>query len=128
MRLAGLVDTKSNHMRVNHAEIERCQEQVGVSQGNEHRPVDLLLALVNLASGLEGVTLVRSSNGERGVGQVELCNPSDEGRSASSSTWSGDVAVVGSHRLAWCIPEKTNLLASEGQRLRSVVCNGTAHE
>lgn len=112
-------------MRVDHGEVERRQRHVGVGDGDEHGAVDDLLAvLVHGGVGLVSVTSVRAGHRQRRVGKVELGGPSNEGRLASDVGDRGDVAVVGADRLAWGVPFQQDLLAREGQRLRSVPRDG----
>lgn len=81
--LPSLVETKSNDVRVDHAQIERCQEWVGVGEGNEHSIVDQWTTLVNITSGLVSVTGVITSDLEGSVSQIQLIHPSNESRCAS---------------------------------------------
>lgn len=106
-------------MRVDHAQVEGRKEDVGVGKSNESSVVDNTGATsVNLTSRLVSVTLIRTSDGQRSVGQVELVGPSDESRSACGSGC--NVGVVGSNCLARSIPLEADLLSREGQRLRTV--------
>lgn len=111
-------------MRVDHAQVEGSKEWVRVGKSNEHGVVDSWVALVNLTSGLVGVTSVVASNLKRSVGQVELRDPGNEDRGASSGV--GDVGVVGADSLAGVLPGQVDELAGEGEGLRAVAGNGRA--
>lgn len=114
-RLASLVDTKGQDVRVDHGKVEGRQRHVGVGDGDEHGAVDDLLAvLVNGGVGLVGVAGVGAGHSQRRVGKVELGGPSNVGRLASDVGDRGDVAVVGADGLAWSVPFQQDLLAREG--------------
>lgn len=125
--LASLVHAKRNDVRIDHAQIERRQEHVGVGQGNEHRAVNERSAiLVHRSVGLVGVARVRTGDCQRRVGRVELRHPHHVGWIASNTALAGDVAVVGPDQLARAVPLEKNLLAGERQRLRTVTADGRA--
>lgn len=110
-------------MRVDHAQVEGSEVRVGIGERNEHGVVDDAgTTLVDFTSGLESVTLIGASGGQRGVGKVELVNPGDELGLAGLGI--GHVAVVGANSLTGGVPSETDLLASEGEGLRAVVGDG----
>jgi len=119
--LAGLVESKSNDVGVDHAQVEWGQEQVRVGKRNEHGVVGHWVALVNLASRLVGETRVVASNLERSVGQVELVNPCDELRCTGRG--GGHVGVIGSNSLSWQLPGQVKELAGERKRFGAVASN-----
>jgi len=125
--LTSLVNTKGDNVRVQHGQVEWCQEHVNVGKSDEASTIDnRSTILVDGAVGLEGVTLVGSSNGEWSVRQVELVGPSDEGWGTSNTASGRNVAVVWAHWSTWSVPLEEHLLASEGQWLRPVAGNGWA--
>ena len=111
-------------MRVDHAQVEGSKERVGVGQSNEHGVVDSWVTLVDLTSGLVGVTSVVAGDLKRSVGQVELRDPGDEGRGASSGV--GDVRVVGTDSKAGVLPGEVDELSGEGEGLRAIAGDSRA--
>lgn len=98
IRLTSLVKTKGNDMGVDHAQVEGSQENVRISERDEHSVVGHWVTLVDLTSGLVGETSVVAGDLKRSVGQVELRHPGDElGRAGRGG---GDVGVVGANSLA----------------------------
>jgi hypothetical protein len=120
--LAGLVETKSNNVGVDHGQVEGGKEEIRVGKRHEHGTVHRWVTLVNLTRGLVGVTLVLAGDGERSVGEVQLRHPSDE--RGGTGRGGGDVRAVGSNGLARHLPSHVDELAGEGERLRAVVGNG----
>jgi len=57
--LTGLVETESDNVRVDHAQVERSDVEVQVSERNEHGVVDKGITLVDGGVGLVCVTTVR---------------------------------------------------------------------
>lgn len=120
--LTSLENTKSNDVRVDHAQVERREVRIGIRESDEHRVVhDGSTTLVNLTGGLVGKTFVGASNGQVSVGHVQLVDPSDVLRLTGLGV--GNVAVVGTDGQTGAVPGQVNLLASKGQRLRAVVSN-----
>lgn len=66
-------------MRVDHGKIERREEQVRVSDGNEHGVIGSWLALIHQVCGLVCVTRVGTGADQWSIGQIELGNPCDKG-------------------------------------------------
>lgn len=120
--LTSLVQTKSNNVGVDHAQVEGSKEGVGISQRNEHSVVDSWLALVDLASRLVSETSVLASDFKRGVSQVELADPSNVRGGTGRSV--RNVRVVGADSLTGVLPGEVDELAGEGEGLSAVTCNG----
>jgi hypothetical protein len=118
--------TKSNNVRVDHAQVEWCEEWVRIGESHKSSVVhDLAVATsVHSGVGLVGVALVGTSDNQWGVGQVELVGPCNPLWCTSSS--GSSVAVVGPNGLTWCVPKEANLLAWKRKRLRSVAGDGWA--
>lgn len=116
--LTCLVKTKSNHVRVDHGQVEGSEEEVAVSDGQEHGAVRSWVALVDFAGRLVGVTGVVASDGQRSVSEVELANPGGEHGVAGGG--GGDVGVVGANGLAGSLPGQVDELAREREGLGAV--------
>lgn len=89
-RSAGLVETQSTNVRVDHAQIEWRHVQIAVGQGDKHSTVDDWVAGIHLhkklasdifeydrnmqyrSIGLEGVSRVGTSHSQRSVCRVQL--------------------------------------------------------
>mgnify|MGYP003624082379 CR=1 FL=1 len=120
-RLTSLVQTKSNHMRIDHAQVEWCQERIRVGERDEHGVIGHWVTLVDLASGLVGITSVVTGDLERSVSQVELVDPGNE--SGSTSRCCCNVGVVGANSQTRVLPSQVEELAGEGKRLGAVACD-----
>jgi hypothetical protein len=123
-RLTGLVQTESNNVGVDHAQIEGSKEGVGVGERNKHGVVDSWVTLVDLAGGLVSVASVLAGNLERSVSQVELGDPGDVGRGTGNGV--GDVGVVGADEVTGLLPGKVDETAGEREGLRTVASDGRA--
>jgi hypothetical protein len=106
---------------VDHAQVEGCQENVGVGESNEHGVVGHWVTLVDLASGLVSETSVVTGNLKGSVGQVELVDPGNELGCAGRG--GGNVRVVGTNSLTGHLPGQVKKLARERERLGAVAGN-----
>lgn len=119
-----LVQSQRDNVRVDHAQIERREEEIRVGQRDEHGAVDSWVALVDLASRLVRVPSILARAHQRRVREVQLRHPGDELRGARRRR--GHVRVVGSDGLPGRIPGEVYLAAGEGQGLGAVARDGRA--
>lgn len=119
--LTSLVETESNDVRVDHAQVEGSQEQVRVGKSKEHCAVRSWVTLVHLAGRLVCVTGIVSSGDQGCIGKVQLADPCGEHGGAGRS--GSDVGVVGTDGLAGLVPGEVDELAGEGEGLRAVANN-----
>lgn len=117
-RLTSLIQTESNDMRVDHAQVKRSQEDIRISKSDEHGIIGHWITLVDLTSGLVSVSSVVTSDLEWGVRQVELTDPGNE--LGLTGAGGSDVGVVGANSLSGRLPGQVEELAGEGKRLRVV--------
>ena len=103
------VKTKSDDVRVQLRRVERCHEQVDISQHDCHSVVDDSIITENKAARLLGPSSVRPRYRQGEVGEIQLVAPSNELGLARGS--GGDVGVVRPNLLAGDIPLKVHSLA-----------------
>lgn len=124
-------------MGVEHGGVERCDEQIQISEHNCHGTVDDAVGAVDESLGLVRIARRVGCEGKWRVCQVELLAPSNPGRLTGGSGC--HVAVVGTngcakyqqllfHKIVGSIstftgsfPGKEDFLAGERKRLRFVL-------
>lgn len=109
-------------MRVDHRQIVRCDIKVEISDSQEHSTVGGRITLKGTCVGLERIRGVVINIIQRRVCSVELIHPHGEMGRASGGI--GNVAVVGTNRLAGAVPGEEDLATRVTQRVGTVVRDG----
>lgn len=120
--LTRLVDGESTNVRVDLGDVVRRDVQIEIRDGQVDGTVDSWVAGIGAHVGLDGVGRISAYVQEGSVGDVQLADP--QGELGSSGHGGGDVAVVGTDRLAGVVPGEEDLAAGVGERVGAVVGDG----